>query len=54
MGNNVWREWDSLIRYFFCLEPDSMTDEEYTMRIAELQFVLKKIGMYGKKDGIKR
>ena len=43
--------WNALIRYFFYEDADTLEDDIYVQRIAELQFCLSKMGMMQKTRG---
>lgn len=42
------RQISALLRYYFHLNPDELNEVEFYERWAELEWVLKKTGQYGK------
>lgn len=46
------RRINSLIRLFFCENPDHLSDEEWAMRDGELKYSLKITGKIKEEDGV--
>ena len=40
---------NAFLRYFFHLEPDLLSDDDYCKRIADMYFVTEKLGMFKSK-----
>jgi hypothetical protein len=44
MDNDAIAQMDGLLRFYFKVDPDKLSDEEFSQRWAQLNWVLKKRG----------
>lgn len=46
-GGN-YQQWNALILYYFHIDASTLNDDEYSEKIAQLDFCFKKTGQYNK------